>query len=185
MGEKGEDTLEESRSGERTDQGLAAVIVARGSDVADGATEGGQPTEQLGLSEAPRAAAYEGGRGEGCGGCQLDEEPAAAIQERWKGASESTEENSAAIADELPMPVTAGAGAHGGGRQLAYGKGHKVARAGSVTWCLRCGAHAEERVGVVVAKVCTPVLTREKSRHAYRRILLQRGLHPITKAKLE
>ena len=70
MGEKGGDTLEEGRSGERTDQGLAAAMqeegkVARGSDVADGATEGGQPTEQLGLSEASRAAAYEEGKREG------------------------------------------------------------------------------------------------------------------------
>ena len=73
---------------------------------------------------------------------------------------------------------------HGGGGQLSYGKGHRVARTGTVAWCVRCGAHAEARIGVAMSRECTPILESEKSGRAYRRSLLLRGLHPITKKRL-
>ena len=73
---------------------------------------------------------------------------------------------------------------HGGGGQLFYGKRNRVARTNAVSWCLRCGAHAESRIGTAMAKDCTPIMEGEKSRRAYRCSLLLRGLHPISKNKL-
>ncbi len=71
-----------------------------------------------------------------------------------------------------------------GGGKLSYGKGHRVTRSGTVMWCIRCGAHAEARIGVAMAKECTPIRENEKSGRAYRRSLRMRGLHPITKKHL-
>ena len=73
---------------------------------------------------------------------------------------------------------------HGSGGHLSYGKGRRVARTGTVAWCVRCGAHAEARIGVAMSRECTPILESEKSGRAYRRSLLLRGLHPITKKRL-
>ena len=71
------------------------------------------------------------------------------------------------------------------GTHMAYGKGHRVVRTGSIAWCVRCGAHAEARVGVAMSRECTLVLEGEKSGRAYRRSLLLRGMHPISKKKLQ
>ena len=71
------------------------------------------------------------------------------------------------------------------GTHMAYGKGHRVVRTGSIAWCVRCGAHAEARVGVAMARECTPVLESEQSGRAYRRSLLLRGMHPVSKKKLQ
>ena len=72
----------------------------------------------------------------------------------------------------------------GGGGHISYGKGHRVAQTGTVAWCVRCGAHAESRIGAAMARECTPIVENEKSGRAYRRSLLLRGLHPITRQRL-
>ena len=71
------------------------------------------------------------------------------------------------------------------GGLIEVGRGHHIARTGSVIWCRRCGGHAEARIGAVLASTCKPIQRGEKSGRAYRRNLLVRRRHPITRAALE
>ena len=67
---------------------------------------------------------------------------------------------------------------------IEQGRGHHIVRTGAVTWCRRCGGHAEKRIGAVLAGECKPIQVGEKSGRAYRRSLLLRRRHPITREKL-
>ena len=78
-----------------------------------------------------------------------------------------------------------GEGAAMRGGLIEVGRGHHITRTGSVIWCKRCGGHAEARRGVVLAGACAPIRKGEKSGRAYRRSLLMRRRHPITKVALE
>ena len=46
------------------------------------------------------------------------------------------------------------------------------------------GGHAEKRIGAVLAGECKPIQVGGKSGRAYRRSLLLRRRHPITREKL-
>ena len=67
---------------------------------------------------------------------------------------------------------------------IEQGRGHHIVRTGAVTWCRRCGGHAEKRIGAALAGECKPIQVGGKSGRAYRRSLLLRRRHPITREKL-
>ena len=126
---------------------------------------GGQARAGTSTQGAPWEGARKGGRQSGGEEVRLADE----------GAVATGHEEGGAEGESLP---------YGGGGQMAYGKGHRVARTGTVSWCIRCGAHAESRVGAVMARECPPIQEGEKSGRACRRSLLLRGLHPIARHKL-
>ena len=68
---------------------------------------------------------------------------------------------------------------------IQVGKGHHITRTGGVVWCRRCGGHAEARIGSALLGACRPIQKGEKSGRAYRRNLLIRRRHPITRALLD
>ena len=91
----------------------------------------------------------------------------------------------AATASARLGAVGEGAGVAMRGGLRGVGRGHHIARTGGVVWCRRCGGHAEARIGVVLAGACTPILKGGKSGRAYRRSLLLRRRHPISKKALD
>ena len=95
------------------------------------------------------------------------------------------DETTGAVAEDRREGVVSKVRPQGGGGQLSYGRGHRVAHTGTIAWCVRCGAHAEKRVGTALSGECNPIAEAEKSGRAYRRSLLLKGLHPITRNRLE
>ena len=69
-------------------------------------------------------------------------------------------------------------------QRIATGHGHRIVMTGSVAWCVRCGGHAESRVGTSLAGSCEPVRHAERSGRASRLSLLLRGRHPVTRLPL-
>ena len=167
---------EEEDTGVRGREGSGAVgapVVGPqgvGLDIQGGHEEEGRPTG----GQARAGSSTQGGPWEGTrkGGRQSGGEEVHLADE---GAVATGHEEGGVEGESLP---------HGGGGQMAYGKGHRVARTGTVSWCVRCGAHAESRVGAAMAGECSPIQEGEKSGRAYRRSLLLRGQHPIARHKL-
>jgi hypothetical protein len=118
------------------------------------------------------------------GGGGTEEPPPEASCLEGQGARREAVGGTVRGAKEQAGAAEGGAGVVMRGGLIDVGRGHHIARTGTVTWCRRCGGHAETRIGTVLAGKCTPILQGEKSGRAYRRSLLLRRRHPISKAPL-
>ena len=149
----------------------AGVTATRG-DAQEGAVGLGARLEEDGL-----------GSGQGVAGAVPPSGKAASDERAGQVGGEQRSGGGGAVGhEEAPGARSARAA---GGPRVVVGLGHKMIRTGTVLWCHKCGAHAEERVGSALSRGCRPVQEGEKSGRASRRRLLLQGRHPVTKKQMD